>query len=93
MTSRTPDEFDIDAELEQLVLDEDFVNGGRTEAAAEERIARAQRIARGNNELRRAGEIADGTGKPMFRHRKRSLLIIGAAIAAVAIVVIALIAR
>lgn len=93
MTSRTPDEFDIDAELEQLVLDDDFVSGGRIEAAAEERIAKAQRIARGNNELRKAGEIADGTGKPLFRNRKRSFLIAGAALAAVAIVVIALIAR
>lgn len=93
MGTSTPDEFDLDAELEQLVLDEDFVKDGRAEAPAEERIAKAQRIARANNELRKAGEIADGTGKPLFRNRKRSFLIIGAAIAAVAIVLIALVAR
>lgn len=93
MSAKTPDEFDIDAELEQLVLDEDFVTKGHSEAAADERIAKAQRIARNNERLRREGEIADGTGKPKFQKRTRNTLIIVAAVVAVAIVVIALIAR
>ena len=59
-----PDEFDA------IVLNEDFVSGGAVEGSADERIAKAQRIARANDELRRAGEISDGSGKPAF-HRVR----------------------
>lgn len=83
-----PDPFD------ELVLDEDFVTGGVTEASAEERIAKAQRIARSNDRLRASGEIADGSGKPRFHKVRRSApwIAIGVAVG-VAIVVIALIAR
>lgn len=83
-----PDPFD------DLVLDEDFVTGGVSEASAEERIAKAQRIARSNDRLRASGEIADGSGKPRFHKVRRSApwIAIGVGIA-VAIVVIALIAR
>lgn len=92
MENQTPDEFDIDAELQKLVLDEEFVNAGPNEAPADERVARAQRIARANNALQRDGEIADGTGKPRFRKRKRNIVVLSAAIVAVAIVLVAVIA-
>ncbi len=83
-----PDPFD------ELVLDEDFVTGGAAEASAEERIAKAQRIARSNDRLRASGEIADGSGKPRFHRVRKSApwIAIGVGIG-VAIVVIALIAR
>jgi hypothetical protein len=87
MTSE-PDPFD------ELVLDDDFVSGGPKEAAADERIARANRIARSNDRLKASGEIADGTGKPRFHKvRKSAPWIAIGVVAAVAIVVVALIAR
>ena len=87
MTSE-PDPFD------ELVLDEDFVSGGPKEAAADERIAQANRIARSNDRLKASGEIADGSGKPRYQRVRKSApwIAIGAAVA-VAIVVIAIIAR
>jgi hypothetical protein len=87
MTSE-PDPFD------ELVLDEDFVSGGPKEAAADERIERANRIARSNDRLRASGEIADGSGKPRFHRVRKSApwIAIGAAVA-IGIVVIAIIAR
>lgn len=83
-----PDPFD------DLVLDDEFVAGGVAEAAADERIAKAQRIARSNDRLRASGEIADGSGKPRFHRVRRSApwIAIGVTVA-VAIVVIALVAR
>lgn len=86
--STEPDPFD------ELVLDEEFVSGGVSEAAADERIAKAQRIARDNDRLRASGEIADGSGKPRFHRVRKSApwIAIGAAVA-IGIVVIALIAR
>lgn len=83
-----PDPFD------DLVLDDDFVAGGVAEAPAEERIEKAQRIARSNDRLRASGEIADGSGKPRFHRARRSApwIAIGVTVA-VAIVVIAIIAR
>jgi hypothetical protein len=87
MTSE-PDPFD------ELVLDDDFVSGGPKEAAADARIARANRIARSNDRLKASGEIADGTGKPRFHKvRKSAPWIAIGVVAAVAIVVVALIAR
>ena len=87
------DREDLDR-LDELVLDEDFVSGGVTEAAAEDRIAQAQRIARANDRLRAQGEIADGTGKPAYRRMRGSApwIAIGAVVAG-AIVVLALLAR
>lgn len=87
------DREDLDR-LDELVLDEDFVSGGVTEASAEDRIAQAQRIARANDRLRAQGEIADGTGKPAYRRMRRSApwIAIGAVVAG-AIVVLALLAR
>lgn len=83
-----PDPFD------DLVLDDEFVSGGVAEPAADERIAKAQRIARSNDRLRASGEIADGSGKPRFHRVRRSApwIAIGVAVG-VAIVVIALVAR
>ncbi len=83
-----------DDPFDELELDESFLQGGPKEASAEERVARAQRIARQNDRLRAAGEISDGTGKPGSRRRSRSLpwIVIGASVAAV-IVLLALIAR
>ncbi len=86
--SADPDPFD------DIVLDDDFVAGGVAERTADERIAQAQRIARANDQLRAAGEIADGAGKPRF-HRTRRLIpwVAVGTVAAVGIVVIALLAR
>ena len=83
-----PDPFD------ELVLNEDFVAGGPKEETAEERVARANRIARSNDRLRASGEISDGSGKPRFHRVRRSApwIAIGAAVA-IGIVVVALIAR
>lgn len=83
-----PDPFD------ELVLDDDFVTGGVAEASAEERIAKAQRIARSNDRLRASGEIADGSGKPRFHRVRRSApwIAIGVAVGA-AIIILALVAR
>ena len=83
MTSE-PDPFD------DLVLDEEFVAGGVSEASADERIAKAKRISRENNRLRASGEISDGTGKPRFHRVRKSApwIAIGAVVAAAIIVVV-----
>lgn len=87
MTSE-PDPFD------ELVLDENFIADGPKEAAADERIEKAARIARSNDRLKAEGEIADGSGKPRFqRVRKSAPWIAIGAIVGIAIVVIVLIAR
>lgn len=87
MTSE-PDPFD------DIVLDEDFIASGVKEADAEERMAQAARIARANDRLRTAGEIADGSGKPRFHAVRRSVpwIAMGAAIG-IGILVVVLIAR
>jgi hypothetical protein len=87
MTSE-PDPFD------EIVLDEDFVTGGVREPTAEERIAKANRIARDNDRLRASGEISDGSGKPRFHRVRKSApwVAIGAAVA-IGIVVLVIIAR
>lgn len=80
--------------FDELALDESFLSGAPHEAAAEERIAQASRIARSNDRLRADGEIADGSGKPRYqRIRKSTPWIIIGAVAAVSIIVVALIAR
>ncbi len=85
---------DLDSELEALVLDEDFIRAGSPEATAGERAERLARIGRANDQLRRAGEISDGTGKPAARRMRKAFPWIAAGVVvAVAIVVIVLIAR
>jgi hypothetical protein len=87
MTSE-PDPFD------ELVLDEEFVSGGVSEATAEERIEKARRIARSNDRLKASGEISDGSGKPRFhRVRKSAPWIAIGAVIAIGIVVVVLIVR
>jgi len=83
-----PDPFD------ELVLDESFIAEGPKEAAADERIAQANRIARSNDRLKAQGEIADGSGKPRFqRVRKSAPWIAIGAIVGIAIIAIVLVAR
>ena len=80
--------------LDELVLDESFVAEGVKEAAADERIAQANRIARSNDRLRASGEISDGSGKPRFhRVRKSAPWIAIGAVIAIGIVVVVLIVR
>lgn len=86
--STEPDPFD------ELILDESFLQDAPKEASADERIAKAQRIARGNEQLRAAGEISDGTGKPRFHRVRKSAPWIGVgAVIAVVIIVVVLIVR
>lgn len=78
-------------DLDGLVLDEDFVQAGRPEPSADERVAKARRIAHANDALRAHGEIADGSGKPVFhRASRRSRVIAISAVVAIAIVVVVL---
>ena len=86
--STEPDPFD------DLVIDESFIADGVKEAAAEERIAQANRIARSNDRLKASGEISDGSGKPRFhRVRKSAPWIAIGAVVGIAIVVVVLIVR
>ena len=76
------------------LLDPEFLAKGPQEASADERIAQASRIARGNEQLKRQGEISDGVGKPKYgRVRKSAPWIVIGAVIAVTIVVYALVAR
>lgn len=75
-------------------IPEDFcVDAAPKEATAEERAAKAARIARENDRLRKAGQIADGSGKPAYRRGSKVApwVAIGAAVAVV-IVLVALLA-
>lgn len=85
--STEPDPFD------ELVLDEHFVAGGAREAAADERIAKAQQIARSNDRLKAAGEISDGSGKPRYSRMRKSApwIAIGAIVAATIVLVVVLV--
>jgi hypothetical protein len=86
--STEPDPFD------DLVLNDDFIADGPKEATADERIAKANRIARSNDRLKASGEISDGSGKPRFhRVRKSAPWIAIGAIVGITIIVIVLIAR
>lgn len=80
--------------FDDFVLDEEFIAGGPKELTAEERIAKAARIARNNDRLKADGELAVGSGKPSYSRLRRSTpwIAIGVVIA-VAIIVIALVAR
>ena len=86
----SPDDA-IPDDVDALVLDDAFVQGGRREPSAEERAAKARRIARANDELRARGEISDGSGKPAFHARaRRNRILAIAAVVAIAIVVVVL---
>lgn len=77
-----------------VVLDENFAAGGPKELTAQERIAKASRIARNNDRLKAEGELAVGSGKPRYSRLRRSTpwIAIGVVVAVV-IVVLALVAR
>jgi hypothetical protein len=76
------------------LLDPEFLSKGPKEASAEERIARASGIARGNERLKRQGEISDGVGKPKYgRARKSAPWIVIGAVIGVTILVFALLVR
>jgi len=62
------------------------------EASASDRIEQARRIARGNEKLRKEGQIADGSGKPVFR-AKRTIFpwILVGSIIGIGIIVVAVI--
>ncbi len=82
------------SELDDVVLDEEFIRGGVREEAAEVRLERISRISRENNRLQAAGEIADGTGRPSARRMRKAVPWIAfGAVAAVVIIVMALVAR
>ena len=96
MTTSPPEPSGDDdvPDIPDFIPDEGFLAAGPREPSAEERAQKAARIARENDRLRRAGEISDGTGKPVYRRRSRLApwIGIGAAVA-VLIVVVALLAR
>jgi hypothetical protein len=76
------------------LFDPGFLAKGPKEASADERIAQASRIARGNERLKRQGEISDGVGKPKYgRVRKSAPWIVIGAVIGVTIVVFALLLR
>lgn len=79
-----PDPFDE-------LLDPRFIASAPKEAAGEDRIEKAKRITASHQQLQKAGEIADGTGKPQYRFKKRSYIIGAAVVIAVVIVVIAVV--
>ena len=84
---------DSSPEFDEL-LDPEFLTKGPKEASAEERMAQASRIARGNEQLKRQGEISDGVGKPKYgRVRKNAPWILIGAVIGVTIVVFALVLR
>lgn len=94
MTASPPEPGDDDVpEIPDFIPDEGFLASGPREASAEERAAQAARIASGNDRLRAAGQISDGTGKPAYRRASKVApwIGIGAAVA-VLIVVVALLA-
>lgn len=82
-----------DPEIPDFIPDDAFTSGAPKEPSASERAEKAARIARENDRLRRAGQIADGSGKPVYQRRSKLApwIGIGAAVAIV-IVVVALLA-
>jgi len=76
------------------LLDPAFIADAPKEASAQERIAKASRIAQGNERLRREGEISDGVGKPKYgRVRKSAPWIAIGVVTGITIVLLALVAR
>lgn len=100
MATALPDDHDDDhvPEIPDFIPDslpsEEFLTSGPKEPSADERAAKAARIARENDRLRKAGQISDGSGKPAYRRTTKVApwVGIGAAIA-VLVLVVALLAR
>ncbi len=82
MTATPDDPFDE-------LLDPRFIASAPKEAAGTERIAKAKRITAQHQQLKKAGQIADGMGKPVYRLRKRSYIIAAAVVIAISIVIVA----
>jgi hypothetical protein len=79
--------------FDDFEFDDTFLANAPKEASAEERLAKARKIAHANDQLRARGEIADGTGKPMFRKMRKGApwILIGAVVGG-AIILIAVLA-
>lgn len=80
-------------EIPDFIPDDFTIDAAPKEPTAQERVEKAARIARENDRLRKAGQIADGSGKPAYRRASKVApwVGIGAAVAIV-IVVVALLA-
>ncbi len=92
MTTSPPEDpgaEDPENEIPDFIPDDLVAQSGPTEASAEERMEHAARIARENDRLKRAGQISDGTGKPVYRRAARLApwVAIGAGVAIVIILV------
>ena len=95
MTASPPEPSGDDdlPEIPDFIPDEGFLATGPKDPSAEERVAQAARIARGNDRLRAAGQISDGTGKPAYRRASKVAPWVGIGVAvAVLIVVVAILA-
>lgn len=96
MTTSPPENNGDDdlPDIPDFIPDDAFTASGPKEPSAEERAAKAARIARENDRLRKAGQISDGSGKPAYRNSSKLApwIGIGAAVA-VLVVVVALLAR
>ena len=87
MTTSPPDGPDFGDEIPDFIPEDFAVDSAPKEQTAEERAAKAARIARENDRLRKAGQIADGSGKPVYRRASKVAPWVGIG-AAVAIVII-----
>ena len=94
MTTSPPepngDEF---PDVPDFIDEDEFLTAAPKEGTADERAAQAARIAQGNDRLRQAGEIADGSGKPVYRRSGKVVpwIGIGTAIAVLVVVVVLLV--
>lgn len=91
MTTSPPDEpgHDPGDAIPDFIPDDFAIDAAPKEPTAEERAAKAARIARENDRLKKAGQIADGSGKPAYRRASKVApwVGIGAAVAIVIVVV------
>ncbi|MGA0209000.1 MAG: hypothetical protein ACO3LZ_03680 [Candidatus Nanopelagicales bacterium] len=93
MTTSPPDGPDSSEEIPDFIPDDFVIDAALKEPTAEERATKAARIARENDRLRKAGQIADGSGKPVYRRASKLAPWVGiGAVVAIVIVVIALVA-
>ena len=91
MTTSPPDDPGTGEgdQIPDFIPDDFAIDAAPKELTAEERVAKAARIARENDRLKKAGQIADGSGKPVYRRASKVApwVGIGAAVAIVIIVV------
>ncbi len=59
-------------EIPDFIPDDFAIDAAPKEPTAEERAAKMARIARENDRLQKAGQIADGSGKPAYRRASQS---------------------